>query len=203
VLALGACTAAVPLPPPGPVATRLAVVEYGWHTEICARGEDADARIVALAREFADARFLCFGFGERDYMVEHDHGPLTMLSALLPSQATLAMTALRDPPGVAFGAANVAGIGVSRAGVAGFQAFVLGSLRTDAAGAPVRLGEGAAPGIVFFAAAASYDGLHTCNTWTGDALRSAGVPVDDGALFAGDVMRQVRKRAAQAKDANE
>lgn len=196
-LALAACAAPVALPPPGPVAGSLAVAKRGWHTDVCLRREDAEARIAALARGFEDARFLCFGFGERDYMVEQDHGPLTMLSALLPSRATLVATALRDPPATAFGAANVASIGVSRAGLAGFQAFVLESLRTDGAGQPVQLSEDAYRhrDSVFYAATATYDGFYTCNTWTGDALRSAGVPVNDGALFAGDVMRQVRKLA--------
>ena len=195
-MALAACAAVPPMPPAGPIAGSVVVVERGWHTDVCVRREDADAWVASLARDFADARFLCFGFGDRQYVVSRDHGLLTIASALLPSRAAMLLTALRDTPAAAFGAANVVGLGVSRAGLAGLQAFLRHSTETDAAGLPVPLGNGPYPGSEFFAATGTYDGFYTCNTWIGDALRSAGLRVDDGMLFSGDVMRQVRRIAA-------
>jgi uncharacterized protein (TIGR02117 family) len=192
---LATCASPPPLPQAGPVASTIVVVERGWHTDICLRGEDADAWIATLARGFEGARFLCFGFGERQYVVSREHGLLTMLSALLPSPSALLMTALRDTPAAAFGPANAVGLGVSRAGLAGVRAFLRRSTQTDATGQPMRLGEGPYPGSEFFAATGTYDGLYTCNTWTADALRAGGLPADDAVLFADDLMRQVRRLA--------
>ncbi len=195
-VALAACSATPPMPPPGPVVASIEVVERGRHTDVCIRREDADAWVLALAQGFDTTRFICVGFGEREYMVGHDHSTLAMLSALLPSQAALIMTALRDRPGVAFPDGTVVSLGVSGAGLAGLQAFLRTSTQTDAAGSPVRLADGPYPGSVFYAATATYDGLANCNTWTADALRSAGLPVNDAVLFSSEVMRQAQRLAA-------
>ena len=211
--ALAACSS-TPTPAPGPIATTIAAVERGWHTDVCIRAEDAGPWILALAHGygFDGEHFLCFGFGERQYLLTHDHGPLETLSALLPSRAALLMTVLRDSPGAAFGSSNVVNLGISRDGLTGLQAFLQGAVQTDKAdqpqgdvadkpegdlaGKPVGLGEGPYPGSVFFAATGTYDLFYTCNTWTAAALRSAGLPVNTTVLFAGGVMRQARQLAA-------
>jgi uncharacterized protein (TIGR02117 family) len=159
------------------------------------RTEDAGAWVMTLARGFDGARVLCFGFGERQYVVERRHDLLATLSALLPSEAAVLMTVLRAPPDAAFGASNVVNLAITEAGRTALQAFLRASLQTDTAGAPLRLADGPYPGSVFFAAAGTYDAIHTCNTWTARALRSAGLAIAD-ALFAGGVMRQARRIAA-------
>jgi hypothetical protein len=185
------------LPPPRlPAAARISVVERGWHTDICLHNEDAGAWIASLARGFDGARYLCFGFGERRYLVTHDHGPLEMIASLFPSQAALLMTVLKDSPGAAFESRNVVDLGIDREGLAGLQNYLRSAVQIDAAGQPLRLGTGPYPGSAFFAATGTYDFRYTCNTWTADALRSARLPVDDAVVFAGGVMRQARRLAA-------
>ncbi len=189
--------AVTPMPPPsGPVAATIMVVERDWHTDVCLSAGDADAFVARFLRGFDGARFLCLGFGERQYVVGGDHGVFTMLSAMLPSRAALLMTALRDTPEAAFGAGNVVRLGVSRAGLAGLEAFLRSGTETDAAGRPRRLAAGPYVGSVYFAATGTYFGLYTCNTWTADAMRAAGLPVSGAVLFAGGVMRQARRLAA-------
>jgi len=215
-LALVACSSTPPDPPPGPVATTIAVVERGWHTDVCLRAEDAGPWLLALAHGygFDGERFLCFGFGERQYVLTRDHGPLVTLAALLPSRAALLMTVLRDSPGAAFGSSNVVNLGISRDGLTALQAFLREAVQTDEAdkpqdnptednsdegthvGKPVQLGEGPYPGSVFFAATGTYDLFYTCNTWTASALRAAGLPFNTTVMFAGGVMRQARQLAA-------
>ena len=198
VLVLGACANADgPLPAAiepvadGPTRTYVAVVQRDWHTDICLRAHDVDAWVSALARGFDNAMVLCFGFGERQYVVERRHDPLTMIGALMPSEATVLMTVLRAPPEVAFGAQNVVEVRVDDAGLASVQRYLRASLETDAAGAPRRLADGPYVGSVYFAASGTYDAFHTCNTWTARAVRSAGLAVPD-VLFAGSLMREVR-----------
>jgi len=110
------------------------------------------------------------------------------------------MTVLRDTPSAAFGVANVVSLGVSRAGLTGLEAFLESSTEIDDLGRPMHLGMGPYPGSVFFGATGTYDGLYTCNTWTADALRSSGLPVNAGMLFAATVMYRVQRiAAAQAR----
>ncbi|CAG4895235.1 hypothetical protein R69919_01981 [Paraburkholderia gardini] len=193
VAALAACSTVPLMPAAGPVTTTIVVARRAWHTDVCVRSEDAGPWVSALAQGFEGARFLCFGFGERQYVVTREHGVLAALSALLPSQAAVLMTVLRAPPGAAFGSPSVIVLGVSDAGLAGLRTFLQHSVQTDAAGGPVRLGDGPYPGSVFFAARGTYDALYTCNTWTSDALRSAGLPVRGAILFARDVMDDARQ----------
>ncbi|MFC4704789.1 MULTISPECIES: DUF2459 domain-containing protein [Paraburkholderia] len=171
------------------------VARRGWHTDVCVRSEDAGQLASSLATEFNGARYLCFGFGERQYVVMRTQNPLTALRALFPSRAAVLMTVLRDAPAEAFGVSNVAALEVTRAGLSGLEAFLQRSIQNDASGGPMRLGEGPYPGSEFFAATGTYDAFYTCNSWTADALRSAGLPVDGAVLLAGDLMHRVRRLA--------
>jgi hypothetical protein len=200
---LSGCATPPPSPPSGPVATRItvAVADTGWHTDVCIRREDAGAWLLTLPQQPAAARFLCFGFGDKKYMVDHDHSLFATLLSGLPSDAAIVMTPLPDAPATFFGAENVIDVGISRAGAAGLADYVRASIRADAAGKAERLGDGPVPGRLFFAATDLYGGLNTCNTWTGTALQAAGLKIRDGALFASDVTDQVKAIAAAQAEA--
>jgi hypothetical protein len=199
VFAVAACGPAPELPPPGPVATTLtvAVADTGWHTDVCIRAENAGAWLMQLPRDFDGARFLCFGFGNRQYMVEHDHRLVVQIRSMLPSDGAIVMTPVRDDPSSFFGAENVLPVGISRAGAAGLATFLRGSIAADTGGKPVLLATSPIPGRLYFSATDLYGGLYTCNSWTEDALRSAGLPLKGGALFAGEVLDQVKAIAAE------
>jgi len=199
VLALAACAsphdplpAAIEPVADGPASTSVAVVQRDWHTDICLYMGDANAWVASLARGFDGAAMLCFGFGERQFVVERRHDPLTMMGALLPSKAAVLMTVLRASPQAAFGAQNVVELPVDAAGLAGLQQYLRASFETDATGAPQSLANGPYAGSVYFAASGTYDAFHTCNTWTARALRSAGLTEVEDVLFAGSLMREVR-----------
>lgn len=196
LLLLSACVSP-PLPPPGPAVSSVAVMQRDWHTDICLRDADADDWVRAMAGRHADARFLCFGFGERRYAAEHDHALLTQASALLGSEGTILTTALRAPPEQAFGADNVVWLPVSEAGLAGLRGWLRRSTTVPGADAPVQLAAGPYPGARYLATPDRYFAFNTCNTWTEDAMRAAGLDVSTGGLFAGDVMRQAHRLAGR------
>ncbi|WP_185218893.1 DUF2459 domain-containing protein [Paraburkholderia dinghuensis] len=186
----------------GQAHTSVAVVQRDWHTDVCLRVQDVDAWVMTLARGFVGASVLCFGFGERQYVVERQHDPLTMVAALFPSRAALLMTVLRATPEEAFGAENVIEAPVGDAGLDGVQRFLRESFETDAAGNPQRLADGPYPGSLFFAASGTYDAFHTCNTWTARALRSAGLINVKDTQFSGSLMREARAAVARTEAAS-
>jgi uncharacterized protein (TIGR02117 family) len=209
LLALSACTATdPPMPAPadadagGVPHTYVAVVQRDWHTDVCLRTEDVGAWPLALARGFDGATVLCFGFGERQFVVERRHDPLTMIGALLPSRAAILMTVLRSTPEEAFGKENVIEAPVGDAGLDGLQRYLRDSIETDSTGNPQRLADGPYPGSLYFAATGTYDALHTCNTWTARALRSAGLTSVADTVFAGRLMRETRAAVAHASDSS-
>jgi len=195
MLAVSGC-AMVPAAVAAPAATTISVVERDWHTDVCLRTVDADAQLLRLARGYDGSTFLCFGFGDRHYLISRERGPVTLLSALLPGDGAILLTVLRDTPAAAFGAGNVVDLEVDAAGIERLRAFLNRTVQENEAGEPLGLGNGPYPGGLYFGATARYNGFYTCNTWTTDALREAGIPMHGPVLFAEGVMRQVRELAA-------
>ncbi len=148
--------------------------------------------LASLETRFPGVRFLTFGFGERQFLVGRKPGLLTMLRALLPSRSALLMTALRATPQQAFGGRNVVALRVSHAGLNQLQARLWQMFETQGTSQPVPLAPGPYIGSTFYPARPIYNGFYTCNTWTAETLRSAGLPMPAGVLFAGQVMGMAR-----------
>lgn len=169
------------------------VIGRGWHTDIGLPVEEISGPLATLESAFHGVRFLTFGFGERQFLVDRKKTFGGMLNALLPSQSALLMTALRAPPREAFGQSNVVVLHVSHAGLERIEASIWQELERSAVGQPTLLADGPYPGSVFYAARDTYFGLNTCNTWTAGTLRTGGVPMPvTGVLFAGQVMGMAR-----------
>ena len=200
---LTACTAA-PAPGDANAAPRNAIVyviERGWHTDIGLPVEEMTQPLATLQSDFPGARFLTFGFGERQFVLSREVTLGGMLTALLPSRSAILMTALRASPEAAFGADNVVPLHVTASGLARLHAALWSGLEQTATGEPRRLAHGPYVGSEFYAARDTYDGFNTCNTWTASMLRTAGVPMPTaGVLFVGQVMGAVRWLAHSQTD---
>ena len=189
--AAAACSAPASVAPPDdPV---IYVVGRGWHTDIGLPVEEIAGELASLEQGFPGVRFLTFGFGERQYLVNRETTVGSMLHALLPSHSALLMTALRAAPQDAFGPSNVVVLHVSRAGLDRIEASIWREFDLSAAGLPMLLADGPYPGSVFYAARGTYDGFYTCNTWSAHILRTGGLPMPvTGVLFSGQVMGMAR-----------
>lgn len=196
-LAACASTAAAPRAGPAPPADETVyLIAGGWHTEIGLSRAAAHDLPDVLAAQFADARYLVFGWGERDYYMAPNPGLGDVLRALAPGPAVTLVIPLAAPPTQVFGAGNVLALPVSEAGLARLSAFLSASIAKDRGGEPERIAPGPDPGSVFYAATGTYDLAHNCNTWTAEALEAAGLPVSAaGVVFAGQVLRQAEPLA--------
>jgi uncharacterized protein (TIGR02117 family) len=193
---IAACSA--PGPDPAPADAVIAdaviyVVHRHWHTDIGLPVKEIEGPLATVEGFFPGVRFLIFGFGERQFLVNQNRDIGAMINALLPSQSALLMTALSATPDQAFGQENVVVLRVPRAGLDRIVAAIWQEFELAPAGGPILLADGPYPGSVFYAARDTYDGLYTCNSWTADILRSGGLPMPvAGVLFAGQVMGMVR-----------
>jgi hypothetical protein len=107
------------------------------------------------------------------------------------------VTALNTSPERAFGTDDTVPLAVTPDGLAALEDFVHHSMTTNKDGTPVHVGAGPYPGSAFYASGITYYGLYTCNTWTAEGLRAAGIPISgDAVVFASQVMDQVRWRIA-------
>jgi hypothetical protein len=169
------------------------VIRRDWHTDIGLPVQEIAGPLTTLEKPFPGVRFLSFGFGERQFLVNHRKDFGSMLSALLPSRSAVLMTALSASAEQAFGPQNVVVLRLSRAGLDRIEAAIWHELEQTPAGEPVWLADGPYPGSMFYAARDTYDGFFTCNTWTAETLRAGGLPMPTaGVLFSGQVMGSAR-----------
>lgn len=169
------------------------VVSNGWHTEIGLSARWLNGPLAKFRHIFPGASYFVFGWGERAFYMSPSPSWAEALRALLPARAVLLVLALQAAPSHAFvHGIRVAAVPIEPAGARRLVAFLWRSFARTEAGGPERLGPGPYPVSAFYAAAGTYDGGHTCNTWTAEALGQAGLPVRAvGVVFAGQVMRQV------------
>jgi uncharacterized protein (TIGR02117 family) len=168
------------------------VVAGGWHTEIAVPKGAIAGRSAALAAGFAGAQYLVFGWGARGFYMAPNPGLAGLLRAAVPGPAVVLVIPLSVSPGSYFGGANVWPIPVSPDGVTRLSQFLWDSVEKDRSGEPIRAGAGPYPQSIFYAATGTYDASDTCNTWTADALRVAGLPVTTaGVVFSGQLIDQL------------
>ncbi len=169
------------------------VVGRGWHTDIGLPVDELSLPLAALERDFPGVRYLVFGFGEREYIMGRHTGSGEMLAALFPSDSAVLMTALNAPPGTAFPDEHVVTLRVSQRAVDRIAGRIWQTLEKAPDGSVRRLADGPYSGSVFYASTETYDLFYTCNTWTLQVLREAGLPFNpNGVVFVGQVMQQVR-----------
>jgi uncharacterized protein (TIGR02117 family) len=204
-LALAGCAAPVPPAPPpqltaGPKTETIYLVERGWHTDIGLPATQLDDTLAELRTTFPGVHTLVIGFGQRAYLLHREPDLADMLAALAPGPGALLVTALRDTPQTAFPADDVVVLRVSARGLARLTDFIAGSFERLPDGALHAIADGPYPGSLFYASTSTYSAGFTCNTWTAEALQTAGLPVHvAGVMFAGEVADQARRIAAASQ----
>ena len=162
----------------------------GGHTGLAVRAADIPASLLPEKRDFPQAEFLEFGWGDRDFYMSESPGPwVTFKAAFLPTRSVVHVAAVRGALGDAFPGAEIVELPLSRAALEGLLRYIHDAFERNG-GAATPLGRGFYPGRETFHL------LRTCNVWTAGALRAAGLPVRD-ALTVDGIMRQARPLAAR------
>jgi len=170
------------------------VVSHGWHTGIVISYPEARPFLTALKDIQADIPFLEIGWGDAGfYQAKKITSGLTVQAIFWPTDSVMHVVALPVSPESYFTASEVVPVRVSGPGLKNMLCFIDSSFARDAASNLVAMGLGLYGESRFFRANGKYYALNTCNSWTAQALRSAGLPVSTFyALTEGNVMYQVR-----------
>jgi uncharacterized protein (TIGR02117 family) len=189
------CTLTTPVKPyagSAPSTGVVYVISGGWHTELGLPVEALSGPLAALNRDFPIARYLVFGWGAHDYYMAKNPGIGDLLRATAPGPAVMLVIPLQISPEAFFGASNVFILPAPPEGIQRLSQFLSDYLDKNKTEAPNRIGVGPYPQSVFYASTGTYNIGHTCNTWTAEALRVAGLPVNAaGVVFAGQVLDQL------------
>ena len=169
----------------------LYVIAGGWHTELGLPAAAISGPLATLARAHPGAETLVFGWGQRDYDMAPHPGLGALLGAVAPGPAVLLVIPLPGRPIAAPDHPTAHRLAMTPAGSAALCAWLWESFAT-VDGRPRPLGSGPCGGCTFYAATGTYDLAHTCNSWTAEGLRAAGLPVSPaGVITAGQVLGQL------------
>lgn len=196
-VAAGCATGIAAGPGAPPAATgderTLYVVRHGWHTGIVVRAADVPERAWPARRDFPGADYLEVGWGDRAYYQASDPGVWLALRALLwPTPGVLHVVAFAGPVERHFATAEIVELRVTSDGFARLVDAIGASHELDASGAPIALGKGLYGTSRFYASREAFHLFKTCNVWTAQVLREAGLPVAAApALTAEGLMTQL------------
>ena len=195
---LSACAPLAPqhADPPQPANVTIYILLQDWHTEIAFPAPQLTGPITRFHAIFPGAAYLTFGFGERLYYQKRHTDLADMLNAILPGPGILLTTALPGPPSAVYHDQEMITLTITQAELDRLADFVWDALEKSPDGALNRIGDSPYPGYVFYGSATTYSGLYTCNTWTLEALDTAGLQTGAaGVLFAYQAMDRVRAAA--------
>jgi uncharacterized protein (TIGR02117 family) len=179
-LALAACAGpGHPWPASAPAAgSPLYVVSNNWHTGLAVEAAQLPPDRWPQRRAFDGYRYLEVGWGDRDaYVADRITARLALRAAFRSRGSALFVAAFDEPVARRFRGLDVVELRVDHAGLEGLAAFLEATYGLDAAGEPIALRAGWSPPGAFYLAQGRFGLLRTCNTWTAEALRAAGVPV--------------------------
>jgi uncharacterized protein (TIGR02117 family) len=195
LLAAGCASDSAIRPSGEEVAARtLYVVRHGWHTGIAVRAGEVPRDAWPFRKDFSASEYFELGWGDRDFYQATAPGFLLALDALfLPSPGALHVVGFDGPVQRYFRAQEVVEVTISDRGFDGLVAYIHDGLELDTRGEPVVLGAGLYGKSRFYASRESFHLFRTCNVWTAQALRAAGVPVTPfGSLTAEGLLSQLR-----------
>ncbi len=166
------------------------VASHGWHTGIILPAESFNVRFPQLRARFGAAPFYEFGWGDaRYYPAKKITTALTLRAALFSQSAVVQVVAVPADPVRYFRNSEVRKLCLTPAQLEGVQQFIAASLQPDAHGQLQPQQTGLYGDSQFYAANGRFHLLHTCNSWTAKALRSAGQDISPAfTLTAGGVM---------------
>jgi len=188
-----ATAAPVPVAPP---TEEVVVLDDGWHTEILLPAAGLDGGLGGLRASFPTATWLSFSFGERRYELQEKHNALDNLIAILPGPGIVMVIGHSDALTEGDAKMHATRLRVSRAGLERLMDFIWNDFHKDEVANIQMLRNAPEWNMRVYASSASYDATYTCNTWTLEALRAAGLEMSPaGVLFASQAMEQIGRVA--------
>ena len=188
--------------PAGPAQTReggpviaLYLVAHDGHTGIAVPRANLPAGLWPESRDFPQADYLEVGWGNRDYYYARNTGLSGTLNAVFPSPSVLHVAGVRGSPADYFRANEILELAVPADGFERLVRYIHDAHERSGGLPAAALGPGLYGDSRFYPAWESFHLFRTCNVWTAQALRAAGLPFRDALTMEGLMSQGRRLRA--------
>ncbi|MFQ5731190.1 MAG: DUF2459 domain-containing protein [Planctomycetaceae bacterium] len=168
------------------------VVSNGWHAGLVVQTADVTPGEWPESRVHADKRFIEIGWGDEGfYRAKRVTIGLAARAVFLPTPSVLHQVGFDPPVERVFAGADIVELRVSASGFRRMCRLIHETYACDERGQPQSLGPGLYGDSHFYRARGNYYYPNTCNVWTAEALRKAGVPTIPAiSTTAGSIVRQ-------------
>lgn len=170
------------------------LVGHGWHTGIVLPWSEEVARAWPPGLHVGQARYVEIGWGEREFYPAPRNSSGAALRALFwRNESVLHLVAFDAPVADYFPAAERVAVGIDSAAYRRLIAAVGASFARAGEGRAEPVAAGLYGNSRFYRSRDTYHLFNTCNVWTADKLRQAGLPVAPWrAITTGMLLRQAR-----------
>ena len=172
------------------------VVSHGWHAELGIPVAELGPDLAFARALFPGARVLMFGYGKKTFITAPPDTISEYFLGPFPGPAVIQIVGLNVTPDDAYDAGDTVRLALPPGGSAALSHFIGQDIAKDKTDEPVLVSHSSDPAGLFYAAQSHYNLLHTCNSWTADALHAAGLPISgDGVIFSSQIMARAEAAA--------
>ncbi len=175
------------------------VVNQGWHSGIVLSRDDLGSSLRDSLPETQTSEWLEFGWGDRDFYLSSGYSYWQAFRAAFFSSATvLQVSGLPTLPHDFFKHSEVFQIVLTEEGIASLNQTIESTLVRDEKGRLKRVAKSLYGDGSFYEAVGDFSFLHTCNSWTSEALAQAGCSITPGLLRSSSVSSELRALESKA-----
>ena len=176
----------------GPAASALLLVDR-WHAGVVIKISDIPGDLVPERRDFPEAEYLEFGWGEWDfYQARGFNLGYAFKGLLFPSKSVLHVVGFGGPVAGYAPYREIIEFNPPSPGFERLVGYIDGSFAREGRGAAAALGRGLYGDSRFYPAQGAFHLFNTCNTWTAHALQAAGYPISS-AITVGGLVSDARR----------
>jgi len=171
------------------------VVSHGWHTGLILPGRQIRQKLPGLLKRFTGAAYIEFGWGDQEFYQAGDPGTGLALKAILwPTNSVVHAAALPDCVIKYFSASEVVDLSIGPAEFDSLMQFISDTFYKNEKGSIEEIGRGLYGSSWFYKGRRDYFLTNTCNKWTAEGLKSAGMDITPFfKVTAGSIMDYLRK----------
>lgn len=183
--------------PPDPEQTNnktVYIVNHGLHTGIVLPKKDAALYMHAFD-DFNNARYLEIGWGDETYYQAEKNTLWMGIRALFwPTDSVIHVAALQTDPAAYFSNKEVIPLKLSKMGFIRLVEVIDKSFALNEKRQIIKLGNGLYGRSSFYRAEGTFHLFNNCNTWSAEAIRSSGLPINTFYVFtATDIIYQLKQ----------